>query len=388
MKKFRLVRKAALWLTVFAVAVSLFCLPVFAAEESGSCGANVVWTYDDGTLTIEGSGAMTDYASRSEQPWADLAEDITAIRVNNGVTKVGDYAFYYCYNASAVILASSVTEIGEAAFWGCASLDGVTLPENLTAIGDFAFGSCADLNDLAVPASVTSLGDRVFEGCSDLNSAVILAEVETLGARTFFNCRSLTAVYLNAALQSIEQDAFTNCTSLTDLYVSGDLTAWAPTAADGNGAFTSLTAEPFNYGETATLTIEYVYEDGSEAAESYVAEIGFASPYQRTSPEIAGFETADAEVSGLLFGADRTVQVVYTAIEGYEESESETETEGTPSEEKEQNPVTAVIWIIVLVLIIGGIVVAAFFLLREKPAEKGAGNAAGNAASGKKNGKK
>jgi hypothetical protein len=359
-------------------------LPTFAAEKTGSCGANVVWSYEDGTLTIEGSGAMTDYKSRSEQPWAGLAKDITTVRVNNGVTSVGDYAFFHLYNVGTVLLAGSVTEIGEAAFWGCTSLDAITLPEKLETVGDYAFGSCTDLDDLAIPAGVKTLGDRVFEGCSELNSIVILAELSALGDRSFYNCRSLTGVYLNTALETVGEDAFYNCVSLTDLYVTGDLAAFAPTCAAGNGRLEALEAEPFNYGETATLTVEYLFEDGSVAAEPYVTEVAFATPYQKTSPTVEGFETVDTEISGLLFGADRTVRVIYTPIEGYVAPETETETEQAPAVEKEQNPVVAVIWIVVLVLVIGGVAVAAYLLLREKPA---ATNGA-KTAPAKKNGKK
>ena len=42
----------------------LTLLPMFAnADKSGTCGENLTWTYEEATktLTISGSGEMTDY---------------------------------------------------------------------------------------------------------------------------------------------------------------------------------------------------------------------------------------------------------------------------------------------------------------------------------------
>ena len=381
MKRNPILRKAGLVLALICAAAILLCLPIFAADKSGSCGGNAVWSYADGTLTIEGSGAMTDYTGRADVPWKDLVKDITTIRVNNGITSVGDYAFYYCYNASTVLLAGSVERIGDAAFWGCQKLDNLQLPDGLTTIGDAAFGSCTALRDVTVPATVTALGKGAFEGCYSLDSAVILAGLETLPERSFFNCRSLTSVYLPGTLKAVSRNAFVNCVSLEGLFVTGEPAEWAPVLSDGNAALSALTPAPFNYGEMARLTIEYVFADGTQAAEPYTTELSFATPYSRTSPTIRGYESDQAVVSGRMFGADHTVRVVYTAIEGYvePESESESETDVTATQpEKKQNPVVAVIWILVMVLVVGGIVVGGYFLMREKPSAKGGNNSSGS----------
>ena len=39
---------------------------VFA--QSGTCGTNLTWTLSSGTLTISGTGEMTDWASASDVP--------------------------------------------------------------------------------------------------------------------------------------------------------------------------------------------------------------------------------------------------------------------------------------------------------------------------------
>ena len=59
----------------------------------GTCGENVTWKYADGTLTISGTGDMTNYSSASGAPWYDLSGSIVKVVVEDGVTSVGDKAF-------------------------------------------------------------------------------------------------------------------------------------------------------------------------------------------------------------------------------------------------------------------------------------------------------
>lgn len=70
-------------------------LPV-AAANSGSCGENLTWTFEDGILTIRGEGEMTDYpgvSPTSLAPWVDLP--VTGIVVEEGVTSLGKRAFIF-----------------------------------------------------------------------------------------------------------------------------------------------------------------------------------------------------------------------------------------------------------------------------------------------------
>ena len=59
---------------------------VGALDETGSCGKNASWTFDKetGTLTISGTGAIMDYASK-KSPFYRQAE-ITSVVIENGIT--------------------------------------------------------------------------------------------------------------------------------------------------------------------------------------------------------------------------------------------------------------------------------------------------------------
>ena len=58
------------------------------ADESGDCGDNVKWYYDNtkATLTISGTGEMNNYSSSSPPPWRSLLQSIASVRVERGVT--------------------------------------------------------------------------------------------------------------------------------------------------------------------------------------------------------------------------------------------------------------------------------------------------------------
>ena len=106
---------------------------------SGECGDNVTWVLDkEGNLVISGSGKMDDFSANA--PWKDYRNDILTVKVENGVTAVGDEAFYNCSNLLKVDLAKTVTSIGDYAFYNCNKLTFIEIPKETTDIGDFAIG--------------------------------------------------------------------------------------------------------------------------------------------------------------------------------------------------------------------------------------------------------
>ena len=60
------------------------------------------------------------------------------------------------------------------------------------------------------------------------------------------------------------------------------------------------------------LKINYVYEDGSEAAESHKAELPYQSDYSVTSPDITGYKADKLDVRGTMPANDVEVTVTYT----------------------------------------------------------------------------
>ena len=76
--------------------------------SSGTCGDDVNWKLTgDGTLTVSGSGAISDY-NEGKAPWNNIRERIKHVVITNGITKIGNYAFFDCYKIEDVVIADTV----------------------------------------------------------------------------------------------------------------------------------------------------------------------------------------------------------------------------------------------------------------------------------------
>lgn len=68
--------------------------------------------------------------------------EVTELTIPNSVTKIGNYAFYYCTGFISIIIPNTVTDIGDSAFAGCSGLTSMSIPNSLTKIGPDAFDGC------------------------------------------------------------------------------------------------------------------------------------------------------------------------------------------------------------------------------------------------------
>ena len=111
---------------------------------------NVTWTFNgDGTLTICGTGKMTEYdVHHPPPPWYGIRTAVKTVVIEKGVTSIGGFAFLNCTNLISVTIPDSVTSIGETAFTLCTNLTGITIPDSITSIGDCAFLNCTSLTNV------------------------------------------------------------------------------------------------------------------------------------------------------------------------------------------------------------------------------------------------
>ncbi len=123
---------------------------------------------------------------------------LTQYTIPNGVTKIGDDAFFGCTSLTSVTIPNSVTKIEIFAFRKCTSLTSVTIPDSVTSIESSAFSDCTSLTRVIIPESVTSIGDCAFSDCTSLTSVTIPNSVTRIGMMTFYGCRSLISVYCKA----------------------------------------------------------------------------------------------------------------------------------------------------------------------------------------------
>ena len=250
-------------------------------NSSGEEGMN--WRYDEATKTlyITGSGPMDDYdfatgTGASSAPWVAYAGEMQSLVIADGITSIGNYAFYRCTGLTGELkIPASVTSIGEQAFYGCSGLTNAAIPDGVTSIAYSSFAFCSGLTNVTIPNSVTSIANDAFRGTS-LTSVTIPDGVTSIGNYVFVGCESLTSVTLSNSVTRIGASSFYNCNNLTDVYYSGTETEWnAISIGARNEPLTTANihfnssgeeGEPWRYDE-ATKTL---YITGSGPMEDYV----------------------------------------------------------------------------------------------------------------------
>lgn len=206
-------------------------------NPNGTCGvapnaSDVRWvltgTSPNYTLTIMkvgSTGAMEDYVDYELRPWHSNVGNITSIVIENGVTSIGERAFYDFGNAglASVTIPASVTSIGYAAFHVC-TIPSVTFASGsqLTSIGGYAFEECPNLTSFTIPNGVTTIGESAFMGCPSLASVTIPASVETIDDYAFSLCTGLTSITIPNSVTSIGKEAFSQCENLATVTLNSN----------------------------------------------------------------------------------------------------------------------------------------------------------------------
>ena len=256
--------------------------------ESGSLSSTVQWTlyYRDGDewdrhLSITGTGAIPDYTSITDRPWDSSRQDLNSISIADGITRIGNNAFYGVATYS-IDIPSSVTSIGARAFYDSA-LKEIHIPSSVTSIGTGAFDNC-DLLSLIhyegrctsstgitftkvakngfffeksgsgtsyaqVPSGweynthngsgaiayiskgtlyVKGYGEytsTMYSNNTDFTKIVVEEGVTNIGSSAFSGCANVTEATLNNN-GTIGDYAFKNCTALTHVNIGTGLTSF------------------------------------------------------------------------------------------------------------------------------------------------------------------
>ena len=315
-----------------------------APDASGTIeGTQISWKYtsSDATLELSGNGAIPDYASSSDLPWAEAISSAKTIKIKEGITSIGSRAFFGALLAQKIEISEGVTVIGERAFAHCSSVTEVALPGSLVTIGYGAFEGCSKLSSIKTGASLTSLGARAFAFCKSLESANILSPVE-IKEETFYNCNALKTLVVHSALteDKVSADAFKG-TSFTF--------AGAQTAADPD--------------KDVKVTIKYVFADGSEASSSVELNKKIGESYSWNSPELEGYTADKLTVSGSAPAEDTEIVVTYTK----NEVETESESESAPAEVEEEGPKSFdYIALVIMIVVLAGVGVGAYFFIKSE----------------------
>ena len=183
--------------------------------------------------------------------------------IPDGVTSIGNYAFYGYDRLTSVTIPDSVMRIGRDAFGECTSLESVyitdivkwvaidfaeyddnplyyagnlylngelvtdlVIPDGVMSIGSYAFRGCRSLTSITIPDSVMRIGNYAFAYCTSLSSVTIGSSVTSIGYATFMGCTSLTSVTIPNSVTSIGSSAFWDCYSLEAVRFEGTVEQW------------------------------------------------------------------------------------------------------------------------------------------------------------------
>ncbi len=230
------------------------------AVHSGTFGADgteLTWVLDsEGTLTIRGSGAMDretwdEEGYRLEEapfiwPWDVYRDQIETVVLEEGVTRIGPYAFSSYPVLTSVSLPLSLSEEdpylsggsgGVGFLYRCPRLERIEMPVGHKTLftqdgllyrkdddGGITLLLCPDGRAEAEIADTTAmLWPRAFADCGRLTEIVIPEGVGYLMPGTFENCAALRSVTFPGESCYLDTDsmmfAFLGCTGLTSVTV-------------------------------------------------------------------------------------------------------------------------------------------------------------------------
>lgn len=134
------------------------------------------------TITVSGNGEMYDYPSSANILWLTESPNYTTIIVEEGVTRICDYAFVDSTSLKKLSLPSTLEVIGISAFSKCPSLTEVEIPGSTKILSDWAFSDCKNLSKITLNEGLEYIGDYAFDGCNAVAELTVPESVKHIGS--------------------------------------------------------------------------------------------------------------------------------------------------------------------------------------------------------------
>ena len=131
---------------------------------------------------------------------------------------------------SEIIIGEGVTVIGEKAFYGCNAVNNISIPRSITSIGKNAFYGCT--GDITINCNVPDCITNSFGGITqtpfqgaEFKKIIISEGVTRIGDHAFLNLKSITDIIMPNTLITIEDGVFSGCTGLTNITIPKNVTS-------------------------------------------------------------------------------------------------------------------------------------------------------------------
>lgn len=214
----KLVRKIVCSLTACGIAILSVPFSSIPAD------AAILYTLNDGVLTIKSQGVIEKYSDGTKLPWYDESDQITSIVLQDGVTGIGDSLFSGLTALETVDFPATLNSIGTNSFRNCSSLKSIDLPSSLISIDIGAFGNCTQLQSVTLSEGLESIGSWAFSYCSELSEIQLPETLRELGSAAFYECTLLTSITIPQNVTALNEFTFVACSALEDITIEGELT--------------------------------------------------------------------------------------------------------------------------------------------------------------------
>lgn len=134
-------------------------------DTSVTVHAASTYTFENGVLTISGSGTMERIYDNTIQTTAK------EVIIEEGITTISSGAFYGFSALKKVTLPSTLTGINSTAFYGT-SLEEITIPAGVTYVDSAVFYENTSLKKATFKSVPTTLNPAIFQKCSALEEIV------------------------------------------------------------------------------------------------------------------------------------------------------------------------------------------------------------------------
>lgn len=195
-------------------------IPASVSELGSSC-----FFYCDAMTEITVDEANAHYASfdgvlydKSKQLLIYCPGAKESVSFPEGVSNIGDQAFYRCRQLESIDIPQSVRTIGTTAFGECGMLKTINLPNGLEEIPSYMFSDCYSLEAIEIPNSVRVIGEGVFTECGCLTSFRFPKDVMKVSSGIFGGCRNLRSVVLGENVREVGTAVFNLCDRLKDIW--------------------------------------------------------------------------------------------------------------------------------------------------------------------------